>query len=53
MINVTHNIDRINQHIDLGKLKDVKKTELRSFFDRNEVECLQDTRIEFLQQIMK
>ncbi|KAL2359964.1 hypothetical protein RJZ56_007181 [Blastomyces dermatitidis] len=53
MINVSHNTDRINQHMNLGNLKGVKEAELRSFSDRNEVECLQGTRTELLRQIME
>ncbi|KKZ60779.1 hypothetical protein EMCG_04548 [[Emmonsia] crescens] len=36
MVNVSHNTDRINQHMDLGNLEGVKEAELGSFSDRNE-----------------
>ncbi|CAG8090977.1 unnamed protein product [Penicillium nalgiovense] len=52
MVGVVQNTDRINQHIDLGKLEGAMEAGFASFDDRDEVECLQGTRTELLQQIM-
>jgi hypothetical protein len=51
-VGVVHNTDRINQHIDLGKLEGAMEAGFESFSDRDEVQCLQGTRTELLQKIM-
>ncbi|KAJ5819444.1 hypothetical protein N7474_005035 [Penicillium riverlandense] len=53
MVGVVHNTDRINQHLDLGKLEGAMEAGFESFSDRDEVQCLQGTRTELLQQIME
>ncbi|RMJ28927.1 hypothetical protein PHISP_00138, partial [Aspergillus sp. HF37] len=53
MVGVIHNTDRINQHMDLGKLEGAMEAGFESFSDRDEVQCLQGTRTELLQQIME
>jgi hypothetical protein len=53
MVGVVQNTERINQHIDLGKLEGVIEAEFESFSNRDEVECLQGTRTELLQEIME
>lgn len=52
MVSLSHDTDRISQHIDLEKLKVVMEAEFDSFSDRDEVQCLPGTRTELLQQIM-
>ncbi|KAJ5119729.1 WD40-repeat-containing domain protein [Penicillium atrosanguineum] len=53
IVGVAQDIDRINQNIDLGKLKCAIEAGFESFSDRNEDQCLQGTRTELLQQIME
>jgi hypothetical protein len=53
MVGVTHNTDRINQHIDLGRLEGAIEAGFESFSDRAEALCLQGTRTELLQKIME
>ncbi|KAE8132421.1 hypothetical protein BDV38DRAFT_210749 [Aspergillus pseudotamarii] len=53
MAGVSRNTDRINQHIDLVKLEGSVEAGFESFSDRDEVQCLQGTRTELLQKIMK
>jgi hypothetical protein len=53
MVGVAHNTDRIHQHIDLSKLEGVVEAGFQSFSDRDEVQCLEGTRTELLQKIMK
>ncbi|KAL6229620.1 hypothetical protein BDW75DRAFT_245567 [Aspergillus navahoensis] len=53
IVGVAHNTDRINQHIDLGKLEGAIEAGFESFSDRDEVQCLQGTRTELLQNIME
>lgn len=53
MVGLVHDTDRINQHIDLEKLKLVMEAQFDSFSDRDEVQCLPGTRTELLQQIME
>ncbi|RJE26741.1 NACHT domain protein, partial [Aspergillus sclerotialis] len=53
LVGVAQGTDRINQHIDLGKLEGVMEAGFESFSDRDEVECLQGTRTELLQIIME
>ncbi|KAJ6118780.1 hypothetical protein N7471_013400 [Penicillium samsonianum] len=52
MVGVVDNTDRINQYMDLGKLEGAPEAVFGSFSDRDEVQCLQGTRTELLQQIM-
>jgi hypothetical protein len=51
MISIAENTDRINQHVDLGKLEGTIDAGFESFSDRNEVECLPGTRTELLWEI--
>ncbi|KAL3429913.1 WD40 repeat-like protein [Aspergillus tetrazonus] len=51
MISMAENTDRINKHVDLGKLEGAIDAEFESFSDRDEVECLQGTRTELLRKI--
>ncbi|EAU30114.1 hypothetical protein ATEG_09923 [Aspergillus terreus NIH2624] len=51
MISMAKNTDRINQHVDLGKLEGAVDAGFESFSDRDEVECLQGTRTELLREI--
>ncbi|KAL4776957.1 hypothetical protein BDW60DRAFT_203057, partial [Aspergillus nidulans var. acristatus] len=53
MVGVAHNTDRINQHIDLGKLEGAIEAGFDSFSNRDEVQCLQGTRTELLQKIIE
>ncbi|KAJ5135398.1 uncharacterized protein N7515_004676 [Penicillium bovifimosum] len=52
MVGVVDNTDRINQYMNLGKLEGATEAVFGSFSDRDEVQCLQGTRTELLQQIM-
>ncbi|KAJ5991396.1 WD40 repeat-like protein [Penicillium canescens] len=51
MISVVKNTERINQHVDLGKLESTIDAGFESFSDRDEVECLPGTRTELLREI--
>ena len=51
MISMAENTDRINQHVDLGKLEGAIDAGFESFSDRDEVECLPGTRVELLREI--
>ena len=53
MIGMVENTNRINQRIELGKLEGASDAGFKSFSDRDEVECLQGTRTELLQEIME
>jgi hypothetical protein len=53
MVGLAHNTDRINQHIELGKLGGAIEAGFESFSDRDEAQCLQGTRTELLQKIME
>ncbi|KAL4769257.1 hypothetical protein BDW60DRAFT_102654 [Aspergillus nidulans var. acristatus] len=53
MVGVAHNTNRINQHIDLGKLDGAIEAGFDSFSNRDEVQCLKGTRTELLQKIME
>jgi len=53
MVGVAQNTDRIDQNMDLGKLEGAMEAGFESFYDRDEVQCLQGTRTELLQQIME
>lgn len=53
MVGAAQMTDRINQNMDLGKLEGVMEAGFESFSNRNEVQCLQGTRTELLQQIME
>ncbi|KAF7170941.1 hypothetical protein CNMCM6106_005492 [Aspergillus hiratsukae] len=50
---MVHNADRINQHIELGKLEGAMEAGFESFSDRDEVQCLPGTRTELLQKVME
>jgi hypothetical protein len=51
MISMAENTDRINQHIDLGKLEGATEAGFGSFSDRDKVKCLPGTRAELLREI--
>ncbi|BDD64335.1 hypothetical protein MAP00_009162 [Monascus purpureus] len=53
IISMAENTDRINQHVDLGKLEGALDAGFESFSDRDEVECLPGTRVELLREITK
>lgn len=53
MIGMVENTNRTNQHIDLAKLEGASDAGFKSFSDRDEIECLQGTRTELLQEIME
>lgn len=53
MVGLARDTHRINQNMDLGKLEGVMEAGFESFNDRDEVQCLQGTRTELLQQIME
>jgi hypothetical protein len=53
MVGMAQNTNRINHTMDLGKLVGAMEAGFESFSDRDEVECLQGTRTELLQQIME
>jgi hypothetical protein len=48
---MAQNTDRMNQHMDLTKLEGAIEAGFESFSDRDEVQCLEGTRTELLQQI--
>lgn len=48
---MAENTNRINQHVDLGKLEGAIDAGFESFSDRDEVECLPGTRTELLREI--
>lgn len=53
MISMVNNTERINQHVDLGKLEGAIDAGFESFSDRDEVECLLGTRTELLREIIE
>ncbi|KAJ5992489.1 hypothetical protein N7451_008213 [Penicillium sp. IBT 35674x] len=53
IVSVAQNADRVNQNIDLAKLEGAMEAGFESFANRNEVQCLQGTRTELLQNIKK
>ncbi|GFF43825.1 hypothetical protein IFM46972_07340 [Aspergillus udagawae] len=53
LVGVAQNTDRLNQHIDLGKLEGAMEAVFESFSDRDEAQCLQGTRTQLLQEIME
>ncbi|OQD86922.1 hypothetical protein PENSOL_c082G07194 [Penicillium solitum] len=53
MAGVAQNTHRINQNMDFGKLESVAEASFDSFSNRDEIECLQGTRVELLRQIME
>ncbi|BAE61696.1 unnamed protein product [Aspergillus oryzae RIB40] len=50
---MVNNTERINQHVDLGKLEGAIDAGFESFSDRDEVECLLGTRTELLREIIE
>ncbi|CAI7673674.1 unnamed protein product [Penicillium pancosmium] len=53
IVGVAQNTNRTNQDMNLGKLEGAMEAVFESFSDRDEVQCLQGTRTELLQQIME